>query len=118
MDPQKQDGVVFKIFCECSEVYIGETRRCMHEQIKKHDKDIRLLQTQTSDHHIEYISKKASKHLYSIRSYKIKTIHYLALKDMGTVSRYNLRTTSMCKVVYRDMSFCRTSSFITSTYDD
>ena len=29
-------------------VCIDETGRCMHEQIKEHDRDIRLSQTQTS----------------------------------------------------------------------
>ena len=48
-DPPKQDGVVYKVSCECSRVYIGETGKCMHERIKEHDrlKDVRLSQTQT-----------------------------------------------------------------------
>ena len=48
VDPQKQDGVEYKIPCACGKVYIGETGRCMHECIKEHDRDIRLSQTQTS----------------------------------------------------------------------
>ena len=68
MDPQKQDGV-FKIFCECSKVNIGETRRCMHEQIKKHDKDIPLLQTQTSA-----VSEHANKTRHSLLWDKVKFI--------------------------------------------
>ena len=48
VDPRKQDGVVFKIPCECGKVYIGETGRCMHEPIKKHKWDIRLSRTQSS----------------------------------------------------------------------
>ena len=37
LDPAKQDGVVNKIPCECSKVYMGETGRSMHERIKEHD---------------------------------------------------------------------------------
>ena len=48
INPQKQEGVVFKIPCECGKVYIGEMGRCMYEQIKEHDRDIWLSQTQTS----------------------------------------------------------------------
>ena len=48
VDPRKQDGVVYKIPCECGKVYIGETGRCMHERIKEHDRDIRLSRTQTT----------------------------------------------------------------------
>ena len=36
VDPAKQDGVVYKIPCECGKVYIGETGRSMHERIKEH----------------------------------------------------------------------------------
>ena len=46
--PAKQDGVVYRIPCECGKVYIGETGRSMHERIKEHDRDIRLACTQTS----------------------------------------------------------------------
>ena len=42
VDPAKQDGVVYKIPCECGKVYVGETGRSMHERIKEHDRDIRL----------------------------------------------------------------------------
>ena len=31
-----KNGVVYKIPCECGEVYIGETGRSMHEQIKEY----------------------------------------------------------------------------------
>ena len=48
VDPTKQDGVVCKIPCECSRVYIGETGRSMHERIKEHDRDTRLARTQSS----------------------------------------------------------------------
>ena len=48
VDPVKQDGVVYRIPCECGKVYIGETGRSMHERIKEHDRDIRLSRTQTS----------------------------------------------------------------------
>ena len=45
VDPAKQDGVVYKIPCECGKVYIGETGRSIHERIKEHDRDIRLART-------------------------------------------------------------------------
>ena len=48
IDQAKQDGVVYRIHCECGKVYIGETGRSMHERIKEHDRDIRLARTQTS----------------------------------------------------------------------
>ena len=31
VDPAKQDGVVYRIPCECGKVYIGETDLCMRE---------------------------------------------------------------------------------------
>ena len=37
VDPTKQDGVVYRIPCECSKVYIGETGRPMQDRIKEHD---------------------------------------------------------------------------------
>ena len=48
VDPAKQDGVVYRIPCECGKVYIRETGRSMHKRIKEHDRDIRLARTQTS----------------------------------------------------------------------
>ena len=48
LEPGKQDGVVYKIPCECGKVYIGETGRAMHDRIKEHDRDIQLAHTQTS----------------------------------------------------------------------
>jgi len=48
VNPAKQDGVVYRIPCECSKVYIGETGRSMQERIKEHNRDIRLTRTQTS----------------------------------------------------------------------
>ena len=39
VDPAKQDGVVYRIPCECGKVYVGETGRSMHERIKEHDRD-------------------------------------------------------------------------------
>ena len=45
VDPAKQDGVVYKIPCECGKVYIGEAGRPMHDRIKEHDRDIRLART-------------------------------------------------------------------------
>ena len=47
LEPTKQDGVVYKIPCECGKVYIGETGRAMM-RIKEHDRDIRFARTQTS----------------------------------------------------------------------
>ncbi|KAL9954516.1 hypothetical protein ACROYT_G042066 [Oculina patagonica] len=40
VDPTKQDGVVYRIPCECGKVYIGETGRPMQDRIKEHDRDI------------------------------------------------------------------------------
>ena len=48
VDPNKQDGEVYKIPCECGKVYIGETGKSMHERIKEHDRDIQVARTQTS----------------------------------------------------------------------
>ena len=48
LEPTKQDGVVYKIPCECGKVYIGETGRAMQDRIKEHDRDIQLAHTQTS----------------------------------------------------------------------
>ena len=39
VDPAKQDGVVYRIPCECGKVYVGETGRSMYERIKEHDRD-------------------------------------------------------------------------------
>ena len=48
VDPPKQDGVVYRIPCECGKVYIGETGKPIQERIKEHDRDIRLARNQTS----------------------------------------------------------------------
>ena len=48
VDPEKEDGAVYKIPCECGKVYIGDVGRSMHERIKEHDRDIRLAQIQSS----------------------------------------------------------------------
>ena len=48
LEPGKQEGVVYRIPCECSKVYIGETGRAMQDRIKEHDRDIWLAHTQTS----------------------------------------------------------------------
>ena len=37
VDPAKQDGVAFRIPCDCGKVYIGETGRSMQERIKEHE---------------------------------------------------------------------------------
>ena len=47
-DPNKQDGVVYKIPCACGKVNPGETGRPMQESMKEHDRDIRLARTQNS----------------------------------------------------------------------
>ncbi|KAL9964643.1 hypothetical protein ACROYT_G028317 [Oculina patagonica] len=48
VDSTKQDGVVYRIPCECGKVYIGETGRPMQDRIKEHDRGIRLARIQTS----------------------------------------------------------------------
>ena len=48
VNPAKQDGVVYRIPCECGKVYIGETGRPMQDRIKEHDRDIRFARTETS----------------------------------------------------------------------
>ena len=48
VDPAKQDGVVYKIPCDCDKVYIGETGRPMQDRIKERDRDIRFARTETS----------------------------------------------------------------------
>ena len=40
VEPTKQDGVVYRIPCECGEVYIGETGRPMQDRMKEHERDI------------------------------------------------------------------------------
>jgi len=47
VDPAKQDGVVYRIPCECGKVYIGETGRSLQERIKEHDRDMWLARIQT-----------------------------------------------------------------------
>ena len=47
VNPAKQDGVVYRIPCECGKVYIGDTGRPIQDRIKEHDRDIRLPCTQT-----------------------------------------------------------------------
>ncbi|XP_068693072.1 uncharacterized protein [Montipora foliosa] len=51
VEPTKQDGVVYRIPCECGKVYICETGRPMHDRIKEHERDIRLARTQTVSEH-------------------------------------------------------------------
>mgnify|MGYP000580325018 CR=1 FL=1 len=48
LEPSQQDGVVYKIPCECGKVYIGKTGRSMRERIKEHDRDIPFARTLTS----------------------------------------------------------------------
>ena len=62
LEPGKQEGVVYRIPCECGKVYIGETGRAMQDRIKEHDRDIRLAHTQTSA-----VSKRGI-FLYGIKS--------------------------------------------------
>ena len=47
-DSKKPDGLVYRIPCKCSKVYIRETGRPMQERIKEHNRDIRLARTQSS----------------------------------------------------------------------
>ena len=64
VDPTKQDGVAYKISCECDKVYIGETVRPMHKRIKKQDRDIWLARNQTSavsDHTNEKVRSDKAK---------------------------------------------------------
>ena len=52
----KQDGVVYRIPCECAKVYNGQTGRPMQERIKEHDRDILLPKTPTfavSEHNLK-----------------------------------------------------------------
>ena len=46
--PPKQNGLVYRIPCECGKVYIGETGRSVQDRIKEHKRDTRLVRTQTS----------------------------------------------------------------------
>ena len=48
LNKKDQDGVVYRIPCDCGKVYIGETGRPMQDRIKEHDREIRLAHTQTS----------------------------------------------------------------------
>ena len=48
VEPTKQDGVVYRIPCECGKVYISETGRPLQDGIKEHGRNIRLARTQTS----------------------------------------------------------------------
>ena len=48
VEPIKQDGVVYRIPCECGKVYICETGRPIQDRIKEHERDIQLAHTQTS----------------------------------------------------------------------
>ena len=71
LDSNKQDGVIDKIPCECSKVYIGETGRSMHERLKEHDRDIRLARTQTS----------------AVAEHDNKTGHFLIWNEVKLIDR-------------------------------
>ena len=60
VDPAKQDGVVYRIPCECGKMYIGETGRPMQDRIKEHDRHIRLARIETSavSEHAHYTGHK------------------------------------------------------------
>ena len=47
VNPPRQESVVYRIPCECSKIYIGETGRPMPERMKEHERDTRLVRTQT-----------------------------------------------------------------------
>lgn len=44
----RQDSMFYRIPCECSKIYVGETGRPMQERMKKHERDTLLACTQTS----------------------------------------------------------------------
>ena len=44
----REDSMFYRIPCECSKIYVGETGRPMQERMKKHERDILLACTQTS----------------------------------------------------------------------
>ena len=60
VDPDKRDGVVSRIPCECGKMYIGETGRPMQDRIKEHDRHIRLARIETSavSEHAHYTGHK------------------------------------------------------------
>ena len=78
VDPRKQDGVVYKIPCECSKVYFGATGRCTHERIKEHDRDIWLSQTQTS---------AISEHANKTRHYPLWDPHWYSRRVEEAIHR-------------------------------
>ena len=47
-DAKKPDGLVYRTPYECGKVYIRETGRPMQERIKDHNRDIRLVRTESS----------------------------------------------------------------------
>ena len=51
VDPAKQDGVVYRIPCECETVCIGETGSSMQGRIKDHDSYTRRSQTSALSEH-------------------------------------------------------------------
>ena len=86
--PTKQDGVVYRIPCECGKVYIGETGRPMQERIKEHDRDIRLARTQTST---------VSEHVYNTGHYPLwDEVKLLIVIHTGTHAGSKRRFTEDC----------------------
>ena len=86
VDPKKQDGVVYKIPCECGKVCIRETGRCMFDWIKvEDDRGVRLVRTQSST-----ISEhsNATWH-YPLRKLKVKVIdrypHWYTRRVKGAI---------------------------------
>ena len=71
VDTAKQDGVVYRIPCECRKVYIGETGRSVQERIKEHDGDIRLARTQT----------------FAVSEHAIKTGHHPLWNEVKFIDR-------------------------------
>ena len=72
VDPVKQDGVVYRIPCECGKVYIEETGRSVHERIKEYDRDLRgLARTKTS----------------AVSEYANKTGHYPLWNEVKVIDR-------------------------------
>ena len=71
-----QTGVIYKIPCfDCSQSYIGHTKRCLSLQLKKHQRAVRTLDMDTSalaehvlsaDHHIDWDNTTVLDHSHNI----------------------------------------------------
>ncbi len=81
LEPDKQEGFVYKIPCECGKVYIGETGRAMQDRIKEHDRDIRLAHTQNSA--VSEHANETGIFLYGIKS----SLSIVTLTDTNNINR-------------------------------